>query len=202
MLLFAAIFTQDCLSHGLKDVGVVLYGENRYTGYRKSPPSPGQVKPLDAPIGHISPESLTVGRAMKDLLAGTSYILAQGFTADPEIDVLLDARLPQQQRSLKNLSIQDALSIIAGDPWLIVIDPVNRMVSFELPFPYQDDLIVAEYKTHNGLQLLGLDDVEGVHPISLSNRCKTINRDMTVEWSKRIYWCYPRAYSKRDLCHD
>jgi hypothetical protein len=206
MLLIAAIFAQDCLSHGLDNVSAVTDSDARYTGYRKAPPSPGQVKPLDAPMGSISPKSLTVGRAMKNLLAGTSYILAQGFTADPEIHVLLEARLPQRQRSLKNFSIKDALSIIAGDPWLMVIDPVNRMVSFELPYPYQNDPVITESKPHNGMQLLGFDDVETTSsesaPISRSNNCMNISRDMTVEWRKRSYWCYPTAYSKRDLCHD
>ncbi|MEW8439273.1 MAG: hypothetical protein AB2689_14095 [Candidatus Thiodiazotropha taylori] len=157
-------------------------------------------------MGQIAPESLTVGRAMKDLLAGSSYILAEGFTSDPDIQVMLDARLPQHQRSLKHFSIKASLAILAGDPWLMVIDPVHRMVSFELPYPYQDDPVVIKSKLHNGLKLLGFEEPdaksEQIIPVSLSDNCTTILRDMTVDWPQRVYWCYPHAYNKRGQCHD
>lgn len=206
MLLFAVIVTQDCLSHGLDDVAAVTDRDARYTGYRKAPPSPGQINPLEAPMGRIAPDSLTVERAMKDLLAGTSYTLTQGFTADPEIRVMLDARLPQHQRSLKHFSVMESLAIIAGNPWLLVVDPVHRMVSFELPYPYQDDPIVTKSGPHNGLKLLGFEESETkseqIYPLSLSDNCKTISRDMTVAWPQRVYWCYPHAYNKRGQCRD
>ncbi|ODB95189.1 hypothetical protein A3197_17675 [Candidatus Thiodiazotropha endoloripes] len=157
-------------------------------------------------MGRIAPDSLTVERAMKDLLAGTSYTLTQGFTADPEIRVLLDARLPQHQRSLKHFSVMESLAIIAGNPWLLVVDPVHRMVSFELPYPYQDDPIVTKSGPHNGLKLLGFEESETkseqIYPLSLSHNCKTISRDMTVAWPQRVYWCYPHAYNKRGQCRD
>ncbi|MCG7932883.1 MAG: hypothetical protein N0C88_01675 [Candidatus Thiodiazotropha lotti] len=157
-------------------------------------------------MGRIAPDSLTVERAMKDLLAGTSYTLTQGFTADPEIRVMLDARLPQHQRSLKHFSVMESLAIIAGNPWLLVVDPVHRMVSFELPYPYQDDPIVTKSGPHNGLKLLGFEESETkseqIYPLSLSDNCKTISRDMTVAWPQRVYWCYPHAYNKRGQCRD
>ena len=178
--------------------------DRRYIDYREAPPDPGQIHPLQAPMGLIRNDSLTIGRAMKDVLAGTGYLLAQAFASDPQVTALLDARLPLQQRSLTRLTVLEALRILAGEPWQVTLDPVHRLVSFELPIGYEP--VHPQRKPNNGLVLLGFtDDIEKAGPAvpdHLLTDCPVITRDLTLYWSARRYWCYPAARMNAGACHD
>ena len=197
-------FVQSGFAH--TDDAVTAGTDRRYVGYREAPPSEGQIHPLKAPMGLIGNDSLTIGRAMKDVLAGTGYLLAQPFASDPQVTALFDARLPLQQRSLSRLTVLEALRILAGEPWQLTLDPVHRLVSFELPIGYEPAPPHPPRKPNNGLVLLGFtDDVETADPAvpdHLHEDCPVISRDLTLEWRARRYWCYPAAPGNTGDCHD
>jgi hypothetical protein len=143
---------------------------------------------------------------MKDVLAGSGYLLAQKLASDPQVTALLDAPLPLQQRDLRQLTVLEALRILAGEPWQVTLDPVHRLVSFELPIGYEPEPVHPQRKLNNGLSLLGFtDDIETARPAvpeHLHADCSVITRDLTLDWGLRRYWCYPDPRVNSGACHD
>ncbi len=96
-----------------------------------------QVDPLSAIIRTEIPlGTYSVGDAMVYLLRATGYRLASPVAADPAVGTLYHMPLPQVQRSLGPITVRDALSVLAGPAFAVVIDPVNRLVSFDVKEPY------------------------------------------------------------------
>ncbi len=79
----------------------------------------------------------TVGAAMQQLLINSGYRLADLRTSDPNLPVLLDAQLPQVHRSIGPITLRDALTTLAGSSWVMVTDPVHRLITFDLKSIYQ-----------------------------------------------------------------
>jgi conjugative transfer region protein (TIGR03748 family) len=79
----------------------------------------------------------TVGDAIHHLLSRSGYRLADVSVSDPALPVLLDQPLPLIHRRLGPITIENALVTLAGDAWDLVVDPVNRLVSFELLDQYR-----------------------------------------------------------------
>lgn len=89
-------------------------------------------------IRHEFPSQIdTVGDAIAQLLDRSGYRLALGMNADPELPVLLALPLPQVHRRLNQIRLRDALQALAGNAWVLVEDPVNRLVSFDLHERYR-----------------------------------------------------------------
>lgn len=74
----------------------------------------------------------TVGQALPQLLDGTGWRLADHFAADDRIYRLYDQPLPEHKLRIGPMPLDQALTWIAGDGWALVVDPVNRLVSFEV----------------------------------------------------------------------
>ncbi len=74
----------------------------------------------------------TVGDAMTHILLRSGYRMASLDASDPALPVLLNSPLPLVHRQLGPIRIDNALSALAGPAWDLVIDPVNRLVSFDL----------------------------------------------------------------------
>lgn len=74
----------------------------------------------------------TVGQALPQLLDGTGWRLADRFAADDRIYRLYDQPLPEHKLRIGPMPLDQALTWIAGDGWALVVDPVNRLVSFEV----------------------------------------------------------------------
>ncbi|MCU7886608.1 MAG: hypothetical protein KZQ82_20665 [Candidatus Thiodiazotropha sp. (ex Lucinoma annulata)] len=197
-LFLLGIITMPCLAHSPENT-TQLISTGRYIGYRETPDAPGLIDPLQGSMHEILSSSQTIGSAMGDVLIGTGYIMAIESASDPEVQSLYRASLPLLQRDLNHHSVLDALRILAGKPWQFVIDPVHRMISFELPYPYQKDApSPSRYQSyHSGLVLLGFeepttDEAPKAHSKNiLSNDCQFITRDLTKMWETRKYWCYP-----------
>jgi len=85
------------------------------------------------PKPHIS----TVGEAMQYLLRQSGYNLAKPKAADPTMGRLLNHLLPKVHRQLGPMSLQTMLSTLAGSAYQIVVDPVNRLIAFDLTPNYQ-----------------------------------------------------------------
>jgi len=79
------------------------------------------------------PESIdTVGEAIERLLDGSGYRLLSAKLADPYRVMMFAMPLPEVQRTLGPLSLRQALQLLSGPAFRPVIDPVYRLVSFEL----------------------------------------------------------------------
>ncbi|MCP5451541.1 MAG: hypothetical protein H6972_13540 [Gammaproteobacteria bacterium] len=79
----------------------------------------------------------TVGQGLYELLTGTGYRLAEPRAADPAIERLYVQPYPEAQREVGPVELGIALERLAGPAWRLVVDPVNRLVSFERRPLYQ-----------------------------------------------------------------
>lgn len=102
----------------------------RYMEYTTS----SQALPLIETIvkEQFSRRIVTVGQAINALLDGSGFRLAPPASADPTLPVLLNAPLPDAHRLITPMSLCDALTMLAGEGWVMVYDPVHRLVSFEV----------------------------------------------------------------------
>jgi len=75
---------------------------------------------------------ITVESALQNLLLNSGYGLASRESSDPRLPILLNQPLPLAHRSLGPMPLKTALQVLAGSPWELVIDPVHRLVSFDL----------------------------------------------------------------------
>ncbi len=80
----------------------------------------------------------TVGDAIRHLLNRSGYRLASLHASDPALPILLKSPLPLVHRRLGPVKIDNALETLAGPAWDLVVDPVNRLISFELLEPYRN----------------------------------------------------------------
>lgn len=74
----------------------------------------------------------TVGQALPQLLEGTGWRLAESYAADVRIYRLYNQPLPEHKLRIGPIALDKALTNLAGEGWDLVVDPVNRLVSFEV----------------------------------------------------------------------
>jgi len=103
----------------------------RYSTLR-AVPTMEQRDPLGALVRTTFPPSVTrVGEAIHALLAPSGYRLAAAETAEPLREALLQLPLPEAHRALGPMPLRVALEILAGPSFILLEDPVHRLVSFE-----------------------------------------------------------------------
>lgn len=90
---------------------------------------------LDAVVYRVLPQG-TVQNALYALLEGTGYRLAETYAADPRIFRLYNQPMADHKKRIGPMSLDKALTWIAGDAWALVVDPINRLVSFEVKDQY------------------------------------------------------------------
>ena len=96
-------------------------------------PDENQVDLLSVVITRNLPEHVnTVGQAVASLLDGSGYRLLSPKLAESYRSHLFAMPLPQVQRQLGPLSLRQALELLGGPAFRLVIDPTYRLVSFEL----------------------------------------------------------------------
>lgn len=78
----------------------------------------------------------TVEEGLMELLQGSGWALALIQNADPDIYRLYRQPYPDFKRTLNPISLGAALEYIAGDAWDLVVDPVNKLVSFQIDEAY------------------------------------------------------------------
>jgi len=109
----------------------------RYTAITAAPTA-AQADPLQTLVQLTFPKRVSsTGEALNHLLAGSGYRLASARAADPATVSLQSLPLPQSQRTLGPLLLQDALQTLAGPAYRLITDPVHRLVSFDLAEPYR-----------------------------------------------------------------
>ena len=109
-----------------------LVQTGRYTAVALGP-TEAQREPLQAIVTVEFPEGVTtVGAAINHLLLGTGYALNDVLYWDPEVFGLFNHPLPDVQRTLGPITLLAALKTLAGPAFQLVIDPVHRLIAFEL----------------------------------------------------------------------
>ena len=94
---------------------------------------PAQADLLQAVVSLRFPEDVTtVGAALHHLLRRSGYRLAEPVDADPRTEILTGQPLPAVHRDLGPITLDRALTTLAGPAWRLVVDPVHRLVGFEL----------------------------------------------------------------------
>ena len=103
----------------------------RYSTIR-AVPTVAQQDPLAASVRTTLPPSVVrVGEAIAALLAPSGYRLADVQAAGPDRETLLALPLPESHRDLGPMPLRLALATLAGPAFVLVEDPVHRLVSFE-----------------------------------------------------------------------
>ena len=112
-------------SHDLVQTG-------RYTAVGEVP-TEAQIEPLHQILRVEFPEAVTtVGDAVQQVLSGTGYALNDVLYWDVEVLGLLERLLPDIQRTLGPISVLIALKTLVGPTFQLVVDPVHRLIGFEL----------------------------------------------------------------------
>lgn len=92
-----------------------------------------QKDPLQAVIKQVRfPSKVkTVGVAINTVLKNSGYrIKAQHL--EPKVKDLFRFPLPAIQRNMGPLTVEQALTTLAGEPWILVVDREHRLISFQL----------------------------------------------------------------------
>ncbi|MGH8651414.1 MAG: FimV/HubP family polar landmark protein [Gammaproteobacteria bacterium] len=124
--------TYPALGAGLDPIRVA-----RYSAIAPGP-SAEQVDLFTLPVHTEFPFSIqTVGGALEHVLTPSGYRLASIPASCPSLPALLAWPLPAVHRRLGPMRLDEALKTLAGPAHYLVVDPVHRLVSFELREEYQ-----------------------------------------------------------------
>jgi type IV pili sensor histidine kinase/response regulator len=78
----------------------------------------------------------TIGNAMEYLLKQSGYSLVPEDKRSTALKVALSKPLPAIDREFGPMKLKDGLATLAGPVFILVNDPLNRMVSFNLSSKY------------------------------------------------------------------
>ena len=107
----------------------------RYSALRALP-TVAQADLLSTTITARFPERIqTVGQAVRYLLQRSGYRLADHHVANSVTADLLGLPLPTVHRNLGPITLQQALETLIGPVFRLVLDPVHRLIAFELCLP-------------------------------------------------------------------
>ena len=79
----------------------------------------------------------TVGEAMRYLLLFSGYRLAPGISKDKAVQTMLSNPLPAIDRTLGPISLKEGLKTLAGPSFVLLADPIHRLIGFKLNPRYQ-----------------------------------------------------------------
>lgn len=109
----------------------------------------------------------SVGDALRYVLFESGFTLCP---ADrPELTVLLNRPLPAVQRTLGPVKLQEALQILAGPAWYLVVDEVSRQVCYRLREGYSVPVapVIPPPATQPAAQLTSVDSQLPAAPMPL-----------------------------------
>lgn len=109
----------------------VLIQTGRYS-YLPAKPRPEQLNPLLAVIDvHIPDGVKTVKDSTQYLLQFSGYQLSQTVKPESHVVALLQRNIPEVHRHFEQVVLRDALLVLCGNGYRLLVDPVNRMVAYE-----------------------------------------------------------------------
>lgn len=95
-------------------------------------PSVGQQDLLANPVtSDIPPDIVHIGDAVRWLLRDSGYRLAEQPVLTADAHAMLQLPLPAVHRQVESLPLYRVLELLVGPAFLLVHDPVHRIVSFE-----------------------------------------------------------------------
>ena len=104
----------------------------RYTQVENVPPV-NQLNPLKVVIKvRLHKDIQTVESAVNYLLFRSGYTLVERDLLSAEAKTLLDLPLPAVHREIGPLTLDHALKSVIGDAFVLVVDPVHRLVGFDV----------------------------------------------------------------------
>ena len=146
LLAMSGLFTASLAIAGHAKAGSTVVGKTalsevqvgRYQSAMLEPDQT-QVDLLSVIIRRELPKEInTVGQAVASLLNGSGYRLLSADLADPYRSVLFALPLPEVQRQLGPLSLRQALELLSGPAYQLVIQPTYRLLTFELTKTIRD----------------------------------------------------------------
>lgn len=127
------------MAHGV----VAAASADRYTISRyttiDTTPELRQSNPLLTVVSYSFPPTVvTVGQAINYTIEQTGYTLASMTNLPESTKVMLTLPLPSVQRKFSYVTVQSALKTLAGDAFILLVDPIHRVITF-VPFLHDDD---------------------------------------------------------------
>ena len=120
-------------------------GESRYVSVTVGP-KPEQMDLLQSIVNIHIPETITtIGEALDYLLEPYGFHLESSPETDEQY-LLLILALPDPHRHLGSMTLIDALTVLGGKSFQVVINPVKRTVRYQLRDTF-DQFVTAEDKT-------------------------------------------------------
>ena len=112
---------------------------------------PDQVNPLlTVATFKFSPSVQTIGDAINQVLQYSGYALVPSQDQSAAVEQTLAKPLPYSVRTLGPLQIKDALTVLMGqDVFILVIDPLHRLVNFDLNPDIKNALYPSIYPTNS-----------------------------------------------------
>jgi len=102
----------------------------RYTNVVNAP-DVAQRNPLKVVVNTRLPDSVgTVEDAIQFLLARSGYELADARVMTHESRILMQHPVPQVQRTISSMSLDQVLVMLGGEAMELVVDPINRKVAY------------------------------------------------------------------------
>ncbi len=125
-----SLTTSACASTSSTTIGRYLTVENQAL--------PAQKDLLQQTLQVKFPATVkTIGDAMHYLLRFSGYSLVDYKSLPHEAQNMMRLPLPEIDRRLGPVTLQESLQILAGKPFALVIDPVHRLISFRLKTKFQ-----------------------------------------------------------------
>jgi conjugative transfer region protein (TIGR03748 family) len=129
IILVTMLFGKACLANDITQTG-------RYTTINNKPKI-SQTDLLSQTIQlRFTRNILTVGDAMNLLLKFSGYSLVSESQMCPEFKITLNKPLPLVDRELGPVTLREGLTTLAGSPFYLISDPVNRTINFTLKSEY------------------------------------------------------------------
>ena len=113
-------------------------------------PTNAQRNPMNLVLPHVmfKHNIKSVGQAINYLLSDSGYNLTKHHP-DKRVHKLFRLPLPKIHRNMGPLTLAQALSVLAGEPWQLSVDPINRLVSFQLPGHFKKERKLANTTVTN-----------------------------------------------------
>lgn len=103
----------------------------RYSVIRPHPASGQQdLLAVAVPI-RIPSDIVTVGGALEWVIKDSGYRLAASSRLTTDVEDMLKLPLPKAHRQFQALPLQDVISLLVGSAFVLVHDPVHRLLAFE-----------------------------------------------------------------------
>jgi type IV pili sensor histidine kinase/response regulator len=108
----------------------------RYT-YVPATPTLEQLNPLLTVIDvQLPPNVNTVRDSAQYLLQFSGYHFSTTITPNPKVQALVRQIIPEVHRHFANVILRDALLALAGNGYRLLVDPVGRVVAYDLDPSY------------------------------------------------------------------